>query len=101
LSRGLDYIPSIRGKNAQKQTFPECVHLLETCECDILDVAICVGESCSFCQTERQAHDSNAKWASHMNALSIEKQKKIAKAYFKGKMPWSDDLPHKRQTDSK
>lgn len=90
LKKNLNYIPISRHKDLLPLKFPECIHLSDNCRCSLLRVKDCLGTDCSFCVTVNEIEQSQEDWHSYMNSLSDEKQKKIAKSYYGGKMPWKE-----------
>lgn len=70
------------------QGLPECIYLNDNLSCSILRTPRCEGNLCSFCRTYLQSKSSNENVVKMLNELSPEEQKKIASAYYGGKMPW-------------
>ncbi len=69
-------------------SFPQCVHLVEKCQCSILNVRVCNGEKCTFLQTDADYINSQKRWKQHLNSMSVEKQEKISREYYGGKKLW-------------
>lgn len=67
---------------------PDCICLTERGTCSILDVDACCGEKCSFQQTSEKAEQSRQQWCQRLSSYDDARQRKIAKKYYAGTMPW-------------
>lgn len=83
-------------KDISSQDLPECIYLNDNLSCSILRTPRCEGSLCSFCRTYLQSKSSNENAVKMLNDLSLEEQKKIASAYYGGKMPWKSNSKSKR-----
>ena len=82
------FFPASGEERRSPLNFPDCVYLSEHCRCSILCVDGCAGEKCSFRQSGREKKQSRDKWYQELNTLSEEEQRKIARSYYGGRMPW-------------
>lgn len=85
-----NFMPSSAWADLKPLEFPNCVHLTERYKCRILQIDECIGESCSFCQDSSGQKQSDDLWRRKMNTVNEGKQKKIAKTFYGGRMPWKD-----------
>lgn len=91
MSRGGNFVPSSIEKNLKLLRFPDCVYITERGRCDILRVNECGGTECTFCESAARRKEAYANWRGRMNALSEDRQRKIAAVYYGGKKPWREE----------
>lgn len=70
------------------QTTTECIWLAEGSICELMKSCRCRGAECSFRRTAAQDRKATAAWQSRISSLSDEQQRRIAKKYYGGNMPW-------------
>lgn len=88
LGRIKNFIPIARNKYLEPLGFPDCIHLNESCKCDVLVVDGCIGESCSFYKSNFEEGLSEINSMTRISSLDESKQKQISNIYYDGKMPW-------------
>lgn len=66
----------------------ECIWMTEGSICELMKSCRCCGTDCSFRRTSAQNHRAAAIWQSRMASLPEEQQRRIAKKYYGGNMPW-------------
>ncbi|WP_295217098.1 hypothetical protein [Ruminococcus sp.] len=75
-------------QNTPDGTTTECIWLAEGSVCELMKSCRCHGTSCSFRRTSAQDRRAAAAWQSRMASLPEEQQRRIAKKYYGGNMPW-------------
>jgi hypothetical protein len=69
---------------------PNCVSLSENGGCILLKLKKCQGLKCSFMKSNEELESMNKHWEERLSGLDEEKQVRISKLYYGGKMPWLD-----------
>lgn len=67
---------------------PNCVSLSENGGCTLLKMKTCQGLGCSFMKSYEEMVNTTRYWEERLASLDEEKQERIAKLYYGGKMPW-------------
>ncbi|MDD4164104.1 MAG: hypothetical protein PHD46_05065 [Eubacteriales bacterium] len=74
---------------------PDCLYLTERGKCEKLSIEDCQGEKCSFFQTPTENALQKQRWAEQLSSLDDCLQKKIAKKYYAGSMPWKEEAQNR------
>lgn len=91
MGRIKNFIPTSRKSYLEALKFPDCIHLTENYKCKVLIVDKCIGESCAFFKGTLEKSVSQINSHERLNSLDESKQKRIAKIYYGGEMPWKSD----------
>ena len=68
---------------------PDCVSLSEKGGCGLLRISKCQGINCNFKKSKIDTQMEQAYWMLRLSSLDIDKQIRISKIYYDGKMPWN------------
>ncbi len=78
----------LKKKSLLYKDLPDCIHLNERGKCRFLKTENCLGSKCSFATTRQNIAEKEMLCAERLCSLPAEKQIKISKKYYDGKMPW-------------
>ncbi len=73
-----------------KSLLPECRSRNENGGCELLNVTVCKGSSCSFAGSGEDEEAALIRWRNRLVSLSDAEQTKISKKYYGGSMPWKN-----------
>lgn len=68
--------------------FPDCIALTERGKCTRLRVSDCVGHKCTFKCSREEDYDSKKYANQRLLSLDGSTQRRIARKYYGGSMPW-------------
>jgi hypothetical protein len=68
--------------------FPDCIALTERGKCTRLRVPNCLGHVCTFKRSSEEDRDSIQYANQRLSSLDASIQKRIARKYYGGSMPW-------------
>lgn len=81
----------LKKKSLLFRDLPDCIYLDERGKCRFLKTDTCLGKECSFVATVQSIAEKETLCAERLCSLSEEKQVRISKKYYNGKMPWKKD----------
>lgn len=86
-----NFIPTVNDVSLDLTELPDCIYLMENGRCSELKINRCKGKRCSFCKITENGDNEQIKWSERLNSLDEEKQMKISKKYYSGRMPWKKE----------
>ena len=69
-------------------SLPDCISLSENGGCSLLKLKICQGINCPFMRSKNELKNITRYWEARLSSLDEEKQERISRMYYGGKMPW-------------
>lgn len=81
----------LKKKSMLFSNLPDCIHLNERGKCRFLKTENCLGDKCSFAITVQKIAEKETLCAERLCSLPEDKQVKISKKYYSGKMPWKKE----------
>ena len=69
-------------------SLPDCISLSENGGCSLLKLKICQGINCPFMRSKNELKNITRYWEARLSSLGEEKQERISRMYYGGKMPW-------------
>jgi hypothetical protein len=84
------HFPMTGKESLEILTLPDCAFLSDNATCIRLNITGCQGKDCTFFQSTEDHVKSRTRWKLHLLSLDEAQQKKIAKKYYCGTMPWKE-----------